>query len=112
MDIPGEILNQRRSPAFTCFLQHWFVDSRPLSRGEVNLDFLRDLTPDELDLARSLLRQNLGLKYVHVIEGVAALNDADSIPILREMMKSEVDLSRQITIAGALWKLAKDPIFI
>lgn len=112
MDIPDEILNRQRSPAFTCFLQHWFVDSRPLSRGEVSLDFLRDLKPDELDLARSLLRQNLGLKYVHVIEGVATLNDVDSIPILREMMKSETDLSRQLTIAGALWKLAKDPIFV
>jgi hypothetical protein len=38
--------------------------------------------------------------------------DLSSVLILREMLESEHDLDRQLTIAGALWKLVEDPMFV
>lgn len=70
------------------------------------------MTPEETSLAKELLRRNLALKHNHIIEGLAALNDTDAVPRLREMLSAEQDLSRQLTLAGVLWKIVGDPIFI
>jgi hypothetical protein len=51
------------------------------------------------------------LKYNHIIEGTAALNDVGAAPLLRSMLDQEPDLSRRLTIAGALWKLTRDRVF-
>ena len=110
-DIPPELLRGAHSPAFYEFFRLWFVDSVGLVRREVDLSFLSKLTADELQTARNLLRRNLHLKYNHVIEGVAALHDYDSVPVLREMLAREENPSRQLTIAGSLWKLARDESF-
>jgi hypothetical protein len=40
------------------------------------------------------------------------LGDTEAIPLLREMFENEPDESRRLIIAGALWKLCKDPVFI
>jgi HEAT repeat protein len=111
-DIPDDVFTGEHSAAFVQFLRNWFGDSRPLSRGEVDLKFLDDLTPEERQLAKDLLHRNLGLKYVHLIEGAAALHDVDAVPTLRAMFAAEADESRQLTIAGTLWKLNRDPAFI
>jgi hypothetical protein len=111
-DIPEGVPNQQHSPAFSAFFRHWFVDSGALARGEVDLGFLDGLAPEEAELARDLLRRNLGRQQTHIIEGLAALHDVGSVPILREMMNGESDLGRQLTISGTLWKLVKDPIFV
>ena len=100
------------SSAFTQFLQNWFGNSQALTRGEVDLRFLKDLTPDEREIAKDLVRRNLKLTYTHVIEGVAALGDITSVPILQAMLAGESDASRQLTIAGALWKLNQDAVFV
>jgi HEAT repeat protein len=63
-------------------------------------------------LARDLIRRNLHLRYVHIIDGASALGDPEAVPLLRAMLSDELDLSRRLTIAGALWKLAKDPVFL
>ena len=62
-DIPIEITQRNISPAFKKFMRNWFVDGRGLSRGEVDLSFLNELTDAEKDLARDLLRHNLHLKH-------------------------------------------------
>jgi hypothetical protein len=111
-ELPEQIVERSHSAAFKQFLHHWFVDSMGLSRGEVDLTFLSELNPEELAIAQDLLRRNLGLRYTHIIEGAAALHDVSAAPMLRSMLDEETDVSRQLTIAGALWKLTSDPIFI
>jgi hypothetical protein len=39
-DIPDGVRNGPHSEAFTEFMHHWFADSRGLTRGDVELDFL------------------------------------------------------------------------
>jgi len=111
-DIPRDVAEQNHSAAFTTFLQHWFVDTRALSRGEVNLSFLRDLTAEEADLARSLLRRNLVTRHVHIINGLALLRDTEAVPELRVLLRQEADPSRKLTVAGALWRIERNPEFI
>lgn len=93
------------SPAFEQFLYHWFVNSWDLTRHEVDLSFIDELSPDELDRARELLRMNLHLKQNHIIEGVAILRDLKAVPLLRSLLEAESSSSRRLTIAGSLSKL-------
>jgi hypothetical protein len=111
-DIPEEVARGPHSPAFGKFLSSWFGDTYTLTHGELDLTFLEGLTTEERELAREMVRRNLKLKYTHIIEGVSALHDTAAVPILRNMFNEESDEDRRLTIAGALWKLVKDPIFI
>ena len=110
-DIPEEISRGPHSPTFAKFLRNWFGDTSALTHGELDLTFLDELTPEELDLARQMVRRNLKLRYTHIIEGASALHDVDAAPMLRAMLEDEPNESRRLTIAGALWKLNRDPIF-
>jgi hypothetical protein len=111
-DVPEEVARGPHSPAFAKYLSNWFGSTYAITHGELDLTFLQDLTTEERELAREMVRRNLKLKYTHIIEGVSALNDIAAVPILRAMYNEEVDESRRLTMAGALWKLVKDPIFI
>ncbi len=111
-NIPSEIVDSPHSKAFETFLWNWFGDPLAVSRHELDLTFLNDLKPDELRLARQLIRRNLELKQIHIIEGASALRDTESVPMLQKMVGAESDESRKLTIAGALWKLSKDPLFV
>jgi hypothetical protein len=112
-DIPPALKRKCKngSEALRCFYRHFFVDTYGLTRREVDLSFLKQLTPDELQIARDLLRRNLGRSYTHIIEGAAALGDIEAVPLLRSLLAQHSDLSRRLTIAGSLWKLARDPCF-
>ncbi|MFN0019184.1 MAG: HEAT repeat domain-containing protein [Pirellulaceae bacterium] len=114
-DIPKEVkryLKGRGStPAFRDYYRNFFVSTYGLSRREVDLSFLKNLKPHEAELAKDLIRRNLACGYSHIIEGAAALHDREALPILREMLSREVNLSRRLTIAGSLWKLDKDSSF-
>src|SRR5215204_2433896 len=101
-DIPSTVLDRKRSKEFGLFFHHWFEDSRGLTRGEVDTGFLKELTTDEKQLAINLLRRNLHLGYTHIIEGVATMNDTNSIPVLERMLEATSDDSRKLTIAGTL----------
>ena len=111
-DIPSQMIVKGLSKAFKLFYHHYFVDSSQLRRREADLVFLDEFTAEELVLARQLIRRNLRLRYVHLIEAVATLNDHDGIPQLRDMLKDEPNLSLRLTITGTLWKLIKDDSFI
>lgn len=111
-EIPEEVAAGPHSPAFSRFLWNWFGDTTALTHGELDITFTGELTPEELSLARQLIRNNLGLKYDHIIEGAAALRDAASVPLLLKMFNAEKNLSRKLVIAGALWKIARDPAFV
>jgi len=111
-DIPEDVAAGPHSPTFAKFLWNWFGDTKAVANGELDLTFLDDLTPEELSLARQLIRCNLKLKYNHIIEGASALHDVGAAPILRKMLHEEPDISRRIVMAGALWKLTRDPVFI
>jgi len=64
-----------------------------LSRGELDLTFLNDLTQDELSLARDLIRRNLPVRHTSIFQGVEALHDEEAAPILRKMLGEETSLS-------------------
>ena len=111
-DIPERITAGSHSPAFEQFLWNWFGDTRAITHGELDLSFLQGLSPEEFTTARELIRRNLKLNYNHIIQGAAALHDIEAVPILRRMLDAETSGSRRLTIAGALWNLVRDPIFI
>ena len=113
-DVPEEIANGDHSPAFQKFLWNWFGDTTALTHGELDLSFLEELSPDELQSARTLIRRNLerGCNYNHIVQGAAALGDTDAVPVLQSMLKTESDLSRRLVIAGTLWNLVRDPVFV
>ena len=111
-DIPEEVVQGPHSPVFEKFLRNWFGDTYAITHGELDLTFLKDLTPEERELAREMIRRNLKLKQTHVIQGVSALHDVAAAPILRRMLDDESDESRRLTIASTLWKLNGDPVFI
>ena len=110
-DIPDEIFQRDWSEAFSMFFSNWFEDSQRLIRGEFDTDVLKGLSSDERDIARELIRRNLHLGYGHLVEGVATLDDREAVPILLEMLESSKDLSRKLTVAGSLWKIARHPSF-
>jgi hypothetical protein len=111
-DVPEDIVSGTHSPAFANFLWNWFGDTTALTHGELDITFLKDLTPGELSVARELIRRNLRLKHNHIIDGAAALHDESAVPILRSMLAEEPTISRRLSIAGALWKINRDPVFI
>jgi hypothetical protein len=111
-DIPEAVAAGPHSPAFGKFLWNWFGDPMALSRGELDLTFLKDLTPAELALARELIRRNLHVRHTNIFQGVEALGDVEAAPILRKILDQETDLGWRLTIAGALWKLNRDPVFV
>jgi len=111
-DVPEEIARGPHSPTFAKFLRNWFGDTYALTHGELDITFLNGLTPEELTTARELIRRNLKLRQVHIIEGTSALHDVDAAPMLRAMLDRETSDDWRLTIAGALWKLTKDPVFI
>lgn len=111
-DIPLGLIEEPHSRAFHQFLRYWFIDSRALTSGEVDISFLKNLTVAEAKAAKELLRRNLNLKYSHIIDGSAALGDSDAVPILRSMLAAEKDPSWRLTIAGALWKLTREDSFV
>ena len=113
-DIPAKAKRQskRGSAAFQTFYRHFFVNECGLIRGEVDLSFLKDLTPQETTLAKDLIRRNLNRGYTHILQGAAALHDHEVVPQVKEMLACESNLSRRLTIAGTLWKLDKDPSFV
>lgn len=111
-DIPEKLISGSHSEAFSQFMYHWFENSWGLTRGEVSLKFLKLLTDQEREIAKNLLRRNLPLKYTHIIEGIVALEDTESVLVLSEMLAREKDLSRQLVLAGALWKLSKNSVFV
>ena len=111
-DIPEEVAQGPHSPAFATFLRSWFADTTALTHGELDITFLKELTDEELDLAREMIRRNLRVKHDHIIEGAAALRDPAAVPILSRMLSEERNWSRKLVIAGALWKIAQDSEFI
>ncbi len=112
-DIPAKAkrLSKRGSPALQEFYHHFFINETGLIRGEVDLTFLKDLSPQESAIAKGLIRRNLDRGYTHIIEGAAAFHDQEAVPQLKKLLARAPDLSRRLTIAGALWKLDKDPSF-
>jgi hypothetical protein len=111
-DVPAQMIEGMSSNAFRAFLFNWFGDTRRLTHGELDLSFLKELTNEELKTARELIRRNLNLGHDHIVQGAAALRDVGAAPILRSMLEHENDCSRRLIIAGALWNLVRDPVFL
>jgi hypothetical protein len=111
-DVPQEVVDGPHSPAFREFLLTWFGSTRRIDFGLPDLTVLKDLTPEEITLAQQLVRRNLKCRRIHIINATWALRDSSAAPLLRMMLEDEPDSSRRLTIAGALWKLVRVPIFI
>jgi HEAT repeat protein len=110
-DVPVYARQRTSSEAFKKFLYYWFADTRQLTRDGVEVSFLDDLTLEERELAKDLLRRNLKLRQTHIIEGTALLGDLEAVPLLRDLLAQQSSLSWQLTISGVLWKLVGDPAF-
>ena len=110
-DAPQELVDAPHSPAFREFLLIWFGSTARITFGLPRLTSLNDLTPDEITLAQQLVRHNLKCRYTHIINATWALGDTAAAPLLRRMLADEPEESRRLTIAGALWKLCRDPVF-
>jgi hypothetical protein len=52
-DIPEALVADPRSPAFEKFLWNWFGNPLALSRRELDITFLKDLTPEVSLILRS-----------------------------------------------------------
>ncbi len=111
-DIPESVAAGSHSETFSKFLWNWFGNTAAVARNELDVTFLRDLTPGELSLARGLVRRNLRLKHVHIIVAAGLLQDQEAAPILKSMLEGESDLSWRLAIAGSLWRIDRDPIFV
>ena len=109
-EVPQELVDNPPSPEFRQFLLNWF-GSNAVNRGE-KVRSATCLVPEELTLARELMRRNLKTRYGRIINGTWILGDTEAIPLLREMFASEMDEGRRLTIASALWQLCQDPVFI
>ena len=110
--IPAGLAEGPHSPTFERFLRYWFADLGPIGNNELDVTFLSDLTPDEVSLARLLIRLNLPLKHTHIIMTAGLLRDPEAIPILKRMLEAEPDLGWRLEIAGALWRINRDPVYI
>ncbi len=109
-DVPQDVVDGLHSQAFRQFLLNWFGSNR-VSFAE-RLRSVNDLTPEEVTVGRELIRRNLKCNHSHIISGTWALGDLEAVPLLRMMFDHEQDESRRLLIAGALWKLSSDPVFI
>jgi hypothetical protein len=109
-DVPQALVDDPPSPAFRQYLLNWFGSNR-VSFSEL-LRAANNLTPEETAVARQLIRRNLKCGYSHIISGTWALDDLEAVPHLRAMFDAEPDESRRLVMAGALWKLNRDPVFI
>lgn len=110
-DVPQALIDDPPSPIFRQFLLDWFGSARRVSFNE-RLSVAGKLMPEETEIARQLIRQNLKCRHIHVISGTWVLGDLNAIPLLRSMFEEETNESRRLTIAGALWKLNRDPVFM
>ncbi len=99
------------SPAFRAFVQNFFEDTLALTRRELDLTFLTELSPTEVLRARNLLQRNLHLRYTSIIEGLGLLGDASDARRLQDLLDTESDSSRRLTIGKALWRIRRDPQF-
>jgi hypothetical protein len=99
------------SEAFKDFFYHHFIDMRALSRREVDTAFYVTMTAEEKEIARRLIRQNLSLKYIHLIEAAGQFKDNLALPILYEQLETTADLSRQLTIGQAIWRINNDMVY-
>jgi hypothetical protein len=108
--MPEPVDLDRASPAFRKFYHLHFVDWIPILRGDEDWGFARALTPDELALARRLVRANLHLNPLYG-DSAAVLNDREAIPVLHELLGRAGDISQRIAIARPLWILERSPAY-
>lgn len=101
---------ERMSPAFRTFYHSYFIDKILVLRNELDDKWVDGLSPDELDLARRLVRANLANGQIYR-EAAALLNDRDAIPLLHAMLEGTRDLSEKIYIALPLWYLERAPAY-
>ena len=111
-DVPESVAAGSHSETFSKFLWNWFGNTSAVGRNELDVIFLRDLAPGELSLARGLVRRNLRVKHLHIIRAAGLLQDQEAAPILTSMLAEESDFSWRLAIAGSLWRIDRDPIFV
>jgi hypothetical protein len=97
---------------FREFLLTWFGSTVRITFGLPRLTILNALTQDEITVAQQLVRRNLKGRRSHIINATWALRDISAAPLLRMMLEDEPEESRRLTLAGALWRLVRDPVFL
>jgi hypothetical protein len=101
---------EQMSPAFRKFYHSFFVDKIIVLRNELDDEWMNGLSPDELDLARRLVRANLANGQIYR-EAAGLLNDHDAIPLLHTMLEETRGLSEKIYIALPLWYLEQASVY-
>jgi len=100
-----DIVKGDYSSAFKEFYHNHFVQSLGLSRREIDLSFFDEMTVDEKELAKRLIRMNLKERRTHIIEAAGFLNDEEALPLLYDLYYTTEDLSWHLTIGRTIWKL-------
>ncbi len=90
-------------------LEDFIVGNVDVARGEAELDYLEELTPEERRFAIELLLLNLQPPRSTVLLGLAALGAREVVPTLVGLLTQVDSLSRRIEIARCLTTITQDP---
>ena len=99
------------STAFKDFYENHFIDAFGMTRGDVDTYFFNEMTADETEIAKRLIRQNLSLRQAHLFRAAGLLHDNEALPILYEQFEKNTDFSWLMTIGQAIWKLNGDDLY-
>lgn len=100
------------SKDFKDFYYNHFVDAYGLARREVDLSFFDNMTDNEKEIAKKLVRQNLRLRQAHLFRASGLLSDQEALPILYELFDNNTDLSWLLSIGQAIWILNGDKLYV
>lgn len=104
--------SEQFSQAFKDFYQNHFVNSYGLARSEVDTTFFKNMTDEEKEVAKRLIRENLNLRQAHLFRAAGELQDERALPILYEQLNNNTDLSWLLSIGQAIWKINGDKIYL
>ena len=99
------------SKAFKDFYSVHFINSFGLTRGDVDTSFFASMTNSEKEIAKRLIRQNLKLRQAHLFTASGQLKDKEALTILYEQLENNDDLSWQMTIGQAIWRINGDSLY-
>ncbi len=82
-----------------------------MTRGDVDSYFFNEMTAEEKEIAKRLIRQNLKLRQAHLFRAAGLLQDKEALPILYDKFQNNTDPSWLLTIGQAIWKLNGDDLY-
>jgi hypothetical protein len=95
------------SENFKDFYYYHFINSNELSKREIPIDFFKNMNPEEKEIVKHLIRNNLELRKTHLFDASGILKDKMALPILFEQFEKDENLSMKLTIGRAIWRITE-----